>query len=188
MARPPRDPSLLSWPGGRGGEGGPPLLGLDACRPNGWLLVSGWVTSIDAHSQRRRHFGPAANVAQHFFLLSRPPPICTKVLGCVTSVNRQDWLLYCISGCSRRASLVSGSGSLASYGLAVQLLHSVCVAWPLQALSSAASSGILLRTGSLLLRECGQGNIPLSEVVSGRSSLLVCLFVRDGCQRRVVSG
>ena len=22
-----------------------------SCRPNGWLLVSGWVTSIDAHSQ-----------------------------------------------------------------------------------------------------------------------------------------
>ena len=55
-----------------------------------------------------------------------------------------------------------------------------CMAAP--ALSSAASSGILLRTGSLLLRECGQGLIPWSEVVSGRSSLLVCLFVRDGCQ------
>ena len=23
---------------------------VSACRPNGWLLVSGWVTSIDAHS------------------------------------------------------------------------------------------------------------------------------------------
>ena len=24
---------------------------VSACRPNGWLLVSGWVTSIEAHSQ-----------------------------------------------------------------------------------------------------------------------------------------
>ena len=66
------------------------------------------------------------------FLLSRPPPVCTKVGGCVSSVNCQDW--------------------------------------------------------SLLFRECGQGLVPWSEVVSGRSSPLFCLFVANACLSCLVLG
>ena len=52
------------------------------CRPNGWLLVSGWVTSIDAHSQCHRHFGPAANIAQHLFVIVVVDG-CQCIVSCV---------------------------------------------------------------------------------------------------------
>ena len=65
-------------------------------------------------------------------MLSRPPPVCTKVVGCVSSAYCQDW--------------------------------------------------------SLLLPECGQGLVPWSEVVSGRSSSLVCLFVANACLSCLVLG
>ena len=61
------------------------------------------------------------------FLLSHPPPVCTKVVGCVSSVYCLDW--------------------------------------------------------SLLFRECGQGLVLWSEVISGRSSSLVYLFDCSVCIR-----
>ena len=45
---PAENAAVLATSGATTKEGGP--IG-SSCRPNGWLLVSGWVTSIDAHSQ-----------------------------------------------------------------------------------------------------------------------------------------
>ena len=44
-------------------------------------MVSGWVTSIDALSQCRRHFGQAAYIAQHFVVVFSF--FCLPSMSCV---------------------------------------------------------------------------------------------------------
>ena len=137
-ARPPRDPSLLSWPWGSSPSGSGGLssaVGLTAlpivnshAESAAMLadpMVGYWcrVGSLALTHTRTDIFGAvaicgsAANNAQHFCCPAHRPH--ARLLAC------QDW--------------------------------------------------------SLLLRECGQGLVPWSEVVSGCSSPLVCLFVCSEC-------
>ena len=114
MARPPRDPSLLSWPWGSApsGSGGPssavgltslPIVNSHAesaamladpmvgywCRVGSLALTH---TRTDIFGAVHLPFGISGEQCSAF-LLSRPPPVCTKVVGCVSSVYCQDWSL-----------------------------------------------------------------------------------------------
>ena len=100
MARPPRDPSLLSWPWGSApsGSGGPfSAVGLTSLSivnshaESAAVLADpmvGYWCRVGSLALTHTHNDVAILVQRRtllsIFLLSRPPARCTKVVGCVS--------------------------------------------------------------------------------------------------------